>query len=799
MGAALSASNPGALPHEDVLVAQLIQILGQRPQNTLLLLDLEALLDARLRQQAKENGGLSAWLKRYSSHFLVAGPAGQERVSLSQFAIQPVRTDHAAEGTRTPPRLSREDIITPVKSAMGGLANAGCTDDQVCPGADVGGKGSFDELMDEQSALQMRGLPYRATVADIRNFLAEHASNLVEENPIHLVLNRDGRPSGFARVQFDSPEAARACRDATHLRSMEDRYVEVFLYSDRPRVRNRPVSKDNECTPVKEPAASDCAVSREQVIRECREVMADPNDPTHGRRMLLSMLGVELSPGARSKVKQMDNGLKHLLAQHPDEFAVVGSKGCEHVTYTPSPPRNYPLFHEPPKEIMPIQLSEVLPLPSPPAVVEQPFEAPPPLSPKPTRGAKHPQPTPKSGMVPPTPSDFGYPNETPSRWQSPAVDPTLWPPHGVGQLPPWPPASVATGLAGMPPPVPGSSDNNAAIVAMASAFAAMAAAPWAAQPSLGPTAPALFPGFPGMLPTAQAPWGASLADMAAQMGAAQMGAAQMGAAQMGAAQMVQPGDPATASKADTAGDSQQGQACKVWPGQASPADNKAPLGSAVRLRGLPFSSSEQDVLAFFAQHDIVDRICDGPKAVSLLLRANGRPSGQAVVQMRDRGDAAIAQRILDGKWMGSRYIEVFLHGEEQMEGGASSGSVGAASTVPQCASTPAAQVPPLPGSAAPTMPAAFEGQTMPSQMPPFEAMPQWPAAWGAMAAMSGDAALPAPAAVPPMPADWTGLFESLGAAPDASAMQGFTLPMAPLGMPSDPSATAGLTVTGAAM
>merc|ERR1719183_3462886 len=65
-------------------------------------------------------------------------------------------------------------------------------------------------------------------------FLGPHAANLSGEVPIFLVLNRDGRPSGFARVLFMSPETARRCRDELHLRSMEDRYVEVFLYSERP-------------------------------------------------------------------------------------------------------------------------------------------------------------------------------------------------------------------------------------------------------------------------------------------------------------------------------------------------------------------------------------------------------------------------------------------------------------------------------------------------------------------------------------------------------------------------------------
>merc|ERR1719197_1614198 len=94
-----------------------------------------------------------------------------------------------------------------------------------------------------------------------------------------------------------------------------------------------------------------------------------------------------------------------------------------------------------------------------------------------------------------------------------------------------------------------------------------------------------------------------------------------------------------------------------------------PPVAAVRLRGLPFTSVEQDVLAFFAQHDIVDRIADGPKAVNILTRSNGRPSGQAIVQMREAGDAEIAQNILHGQWMGSRYIEVFLLTAEENEAG----------------------------------------------------------------------------------------------------------------------------------
>merc|ERR1712054_6590 len=46
----------------------------------------------------------------------------------------------------------------------------------------------------------------------------------------------------------------------------------------------------------------------------------------------------------------------------------------------------------------------------------------------------------------------------------------------------------------------------------------------------------------------------------------------------------------------------------------------------------------------------------------MLLKANGKPSGQAVVQMQSRHDANEAQSCLHGQWMGNRYIEVFAYG-----------------------------------------------------------------------------------------------------------------------------------------
>jgi hypothetical protein len=112
--------------------------------------------------------------------------------------------------------------------------------------------------------------------------------------------------------------------------------------------------------------------------------------------------------------------------------------------------------------------------------------------------------------------------------------------------------------------------------------------------------------------------------------------------------------------------------------------------NVVRLRGLPFSATKQDILTFFAQHDIVDRIVSGNSAVNLLLRANGRSSGQARVQMKARSDAELAQRLLHGQWMGSRYIEVFLSSDDSH--GAAAGGEAAANNCSSACSTATAEV-----------------------------------------------------------------------------------------------------------
>merc|ERR1712137_769558 len=93
---------------------------------------------------------------------------------------------------------------------------------------------------EEDAAVQFRGLPYKATIADIEAFLGPHQEGLVDENPIQIILNHDGRASGFAKVQFASPAQAVAAREVLHGKEMHmpfsdepTRYIEVFAYSER--------------------------------------------------------------------------------------------------------------------------------------------------------------------------------------------------------------------------------------------------------------------------------------------------------------------------------------------------------------------------------------------------------------------------------------------------------------------------------------------------------------------------------------------------------------------------------------
>lgn len=89
------------------------------------------------------------------------------------------------------------------------------------------------------------------------------------------------------------------------------------------------------------------------------------------------------------------------------------------------------------------------------------------------------------------------------------------------------------------------------------------------------------------------------------------------------------------------------------------ADTGAGSVTSVRLRGLPFTATEEDVWRFLCQPE---RNCQGwlrgPEAVQIVRRRNGRATGQALLQLAGpvRWDAVRAH--LHMRSLGDRYIEV---------------------------------------------------------------------------------------------------------------------------------------------
>uniref|UniRef100_A0A8C5LRN7 G-rich RNA sequence binding factor 1 n=1 Tax=Leptobrachium leishanense TaxID=445787 RepID=A0A8C5LRN7_9ANUR len=77
-----------------------------------------------------------------------------------------------------------------------------------------------------------------------------------------------------------------------------------------------------------------------------------------------------------------------------------------------------------------------------------------------------------------------------------------------------------------------------------------------------------------------------------------------------------------------------------------------PSDGIVRLRGLPYSCTEQDILNFFSGLDIAD------EGITFVLDQRGRKSGEAFVQLlsQEHADQALLKHKQE---IGSRYIEIF--------------------------------------------------------------------------------------------------------------------------------------------
>lgn len=659
---------------EPALLSQLVQLLATRHGHSLLLSDLGALLPGPLRHGVKEKGGLRSWLQKYPQLFLVSGQPGKESVMCLAFKEGSVdsREDHMQSLVDQKVKIAREHELLTLKKK--------------------------DDDEDNESAVQLRGLPYRATVSDVKLFLGEHLANVKDEGSVQLVLNRDGRPSGFARVQFKSPEMAKAARDDRHMRVMQvggtgaqteaqgasDRYVEMFLYSERPnKLRFKKLSGEGQENPDNEEDMEALGITKETIVNECRVHMKCPGKG----QLLLSMLGVALSPAARLFLKKSDQGLKHFLAQYPLEFSVDGAKGRECITYLPAMGAGEEANSDLPASFKDFEKAMAsATAPAQPKRLEETCRTPKleptssyvPESPKPRMSTSDNPYRDALGPGMATPSDWGTPQNFALRWDPRSDGKPSMP--GIESLGLW-------GNGGMPGSDPLSNfakqESAAADMKQVQHLAAAAALGASAMGSANH-----WGGLPGVPPPLNF-WGANPSLMPPWAHLPPNGVNWEAAGHMAAHARVPPSDAVAQAQAFFANYgfghtmselSMQSVnpllgASSAEPPQTAEAEKSKSTSLcahsssnppvAVRMRGLPFTATEQDVLAFFAKHEVVEFISEDPKAVRLLTKSNGKPLGHAVVQLNSYAEAELALEALNGKYMGNRYIEVFHHTDDE--------------------------------------------------------------------------------------------------------------------------------------
>eukprot|EP00543_Licmophora_paradoxa_P014498 CAMPEP_0202475670 /NCGR_PEP_ID=MMETSP1360-20130828/93026_1 /ASSEMBLY_ACC=CAM_ASM_000848 /TAXON_ID=515479 /ORGANISM="Licmophora paradoxa, Strain CCMP2313" /LENGTH=215 /DNA_ID=CAMNT_0049102849 /DNA_START=648 /DNA_END=1295 /DNA_ORIENTATION=- len=78
----------------------------------------------------------------------------------------------------------------------------------------------------------------------------------------------------------------------------------------------------------------------------------------------------------------------------------------------------------------------------------------------------------------------------------------------------------------------------------------------------------------------------------------------------------------------------------------------------LRMRGLPFSASKENVVEFFKGHKIV------PESVVLTYRSDGRATGESYASFETPEESKAAMA-LHRSTMGNRYIELFISNKEE--------------------------------------------------------------------------------------------------------------------------------------
>ncbi|XP_056643648.1 heterogeneous nuclear ribonucleoprotein H-like [Diorhabda carinulata] len=89
-------------------------------------------------------------------------------------------------------------------------------------------------------------------------------------------------------------------------------------------------------------------------------------------------------------------------------------------------------------------------------------------------------------------------------------------------------------------------------------------------------------------------------------------------------------------------------------------------GFIAKLRGLPWSATQDDILSFFTDSFANCKILGGKSGIHMTTSREGRPSGEAFVEFETADDLEMALQ-KDREHIGNRYIEVFKVNKAEME------------------------------------------------------------------------------------------------------------------------------------
>jgi len=171
----------------------------------------------------------------------------------------------------------------------------------------------------------------------------------------------------------------------------------------------------------------------------------------------------------------------------------------------------------------------------------------------------------------------------------------------------------------------------------------------------------------------------------------------------------------------------------------------------IRLRGLPYTAAIEDILEFMGEHTIDIK----PHGVHMVLNQQGRPSGDAFIQMKSADRAFMVSQKCHKKMMKDRYVEVFQCSTEEMSYVLMGGTLNRSGLSPPPCKLPCLSPPTY---AAFTSPSALLPTEAALYQPPLLATPRTPqpsahaaAAHTAAAHAAAAAHVPTLAYYPPQP------------------------------------------------